>query len=124
MTYALLISTPQTWLSLHQPPHRPFRLRPSMIMMLHRLGTEDAQPDAHPGTYRDIAVHVKGTGPDGGTFHPPAYKDVPGLVEEMCDSLNEGWRTGGQRAAPSLTAQVGLTATKPNVFTCQMLTAS
>ena len=85
-----------------------------MIMLLHRLGTEDTQPEACPGAYRDIAVHVKGTGPNGGTFRPPDHKEVPGLIEEMCDSLNEGWRNGGREAAASLTAQVPCMAESVN----------
>lgn len=57
---------------------RPFRLRASMVLDLHRIALEGLS--AYAGNYRPSDVEI------GASKHvPPAAHLVPGLIEEMCD---------------------------------------
>ena len=59
---------------------RPFRLRPSIILDLHRIALEGLSPYA--GNFRPGGVSI------GKSKHtPPAAHLVPGLIEEMCDHV-------------------------------------
>jgi Fic family protein len=59
---------------------RPFRLRTSIILDLHRIALDGLSPYA--GNFRPGAVEI------GQSKHgPPAAHLVPGLVEEMCDHV-------------------------------------
>ncbi|HEX8401453.1 MAG TPA: Fic family protein [Allosphingosinicella sp.] len=59
---------------------RPFRLRPSIILDLHRIALDSLSPYA--GNYRPGGVSI------GKSKHtPPAAHLVPGLIEEMCDHV-------------------------------------
>ena len=63
---------------------RRFRLRPSMIMQLHASALEGLSSFA--GRYRPAGVSI------GGSKHqPPDGFQVPGLVEELCDYVNDNW---------------------------------
>ncbi len=63
-------------------PERPFKLRPSAILELNRIALEGLSRDA--GRYRPSDVEIKGS-----KHKPvPAFR-VPGLVEELCDYVNE-----------------------------------
>ena len=39
-----------------------------------------------PGAYRQTAIKIKGS-----THKPPPWSDVPTLVDEMCEYVNENW---------------------------------
>lgn len=59
---------------------RPFRLRPSIILDLHRIALDGLSPYA--GNFRPGGVSI------GKSKHtPPAAHLVPGLIEEMCDHV-------------------------------------
>lgn len=65
-------------------PERPFKLRPSAILQLNRIALEGLSRDA--GRYRPSEVKITGS-----KHQPaPAFR-VPGLVEELCDYVNEKW---------------------------------
>jgi len=65
-------------------PERPFRLRPSAILELNRIALDGISRDA--GRYRPSDVEIKGS-----KHRPvPAFR-VPGLVEELCDYVNDHW---------------------------------
>ena len=65
-----------------QQPERPFRLRLSMILDLHRIALEGIS--SYAGNFRPAGVRI------GGSKHqpPPSYL-VPALIEDMCDYVNE-----------------------------------
>lgn len=63
---------------------RKFRLRPSIILQLHRAALEGLS--SHAGNWRPAGVTIKGSKHEP----PPAYL-VPELVEDMCDYVNEHW---------------------------------
>lgn len=75
-----VIEQVEYWLN----PERPFRLRPSAILNLHRKALEGITSFA--GVWRPAAIEI------GGSKHtpPPAYR-VPELIEQMCDYVNENW---------------------------------
>lgn len=59
---------------------RPFRLRPSIILELHRLALDGLS--AYAGNYRPSGIEI------GLSKHvPPGAHLVPGLIEEMCDHV-------------------------------------
>jgi len=63
---------------------RAFRLRASMILELHRIALEGL--DRYAGNFRPGDVSI------GKSKHqPPAAHLVPGLVEELCDYVNEAF---------------------------------
>jgi Fic family protein len=61
-----------------------FRLRPSLIMGLHREALEGINRFA--GAYRPGAVSITKS-----KHSPPPRFRVPELVEDMCDYVNENW---------------------------------
>lgn len=63
---------------------RPFKLRVSIILSLHRRALEGLS--AYAGTTRpgDVSIGKSKHAP------PPAHR-VPELLEEMCDYVNEKW---------------------------------
>jgi len=63
---------------------RKFRLRPSIILQLHRAALDGLS--SHAGNWRPAGVTIKGSKHEP----PPAYM-VPELVEDMCDYVNEKW---------------------------------
>jgi Fic family protein len=65
-------------------PDRPFKLRPSHIQELNRIALEGIS--ALAGVYRPAGIGIKGS-----THKPVGAHLVPGLVEEMCDYVNEHW---------------------------------
>jgi len=67
-------------------PTRPFRLRPSILLHLHRVALEGLSSFA--GNYRPAGVTI------GGSRHtPPGAHLVPELVENLCDYVNDQWNT-------------------------------
>ncbi len=61
-----------------------FRLCPSTFISFHRIAIQNIYTCA--GNYRTQKIGI------GGTDHqPPPWQEVPQLVEEMCDYVNEHW---------------------------------
>lgn len=65
-------------------PERPFKLRPSAILTLNRLALDGLS--RYAGNFRpsDVEIH-------GSKHRPPPAHLVPGLVEELCDYVNDNW---------------------------------
>ncbi len=62
----------------------PFKFLPSMLVELNALAVEGLEPV--PGAYRTGPVFI------GSSKHiPPDWRDVPVLVEAMCDYVNRLW---------------------------------
>lgn len=73
-------------LALSALERRNFKLRPSHILTLHRSALEGLSSFA--GVFRPGSVQI------GESEHqPPAAHLVPGLIEEMCDFINDRWGT-------------------------------
>jgi len=65
-------------------PERPFKLRPSHLLTLHRAALQGISPLA--GVWRPGAVKISGSG----HARPDAW-EVPERVEELCDYVNDMW---------------------------------
>jgi Fic family protein len=65
-------------------PERPFKLRPSAILSLHRRALEGISSFA--GVFRPGGIEIKGS-----MHTPPGAHLVPELVEQLCDYLNDNW---------------------------------
>ena len=61
-----------------------FKLRPSMILELNRLAIAEIHELA--GVYRPFPIEITKS-----PHQPPPARDVPRLMEEMCDYVNENW---------------------------------
>lgn len=66
-------------------PDRPFKLRPSHILTLHRAALENIS--AYAGNYRPGSVEINGS-----QHVPLGAHLVPELIEEMCDYVNDHWQ--------------------------------
>jgi len=63
---------------------RPFKLRPSMVLQLHRVALEGISSFA--GNYRPSSVEINGSD------HEPINAHlVPEYLEELCDYVNDHW---------------------------------
>jgi Fic family protein len=63
-----------------------FKLRSSLILSLHRQALEGISPLA--GTFRPAGVGIQGS------KHSPAGAHlVPELIEDMCDYINDRWKS-------------------------------
>jgi Fic family protein len=77
-------------------PERTFKLRPSMLLGLQRTALEGLS--SYAGTWRPADVRI------GESAHtPPQAHLVPGLIEDMCDYVNDNFAT---RTAVHLAAYV------------------
>lgn len=75
---------------------RPFRMRPSLILGLHRTAMNGVHPQA--GTFRNTRVEI------GGSRHAPPHESlVPAKVEDLCEWVNRNWSV---RSALDLCAYV------------------
>lgn len=65
-------------------PERPFKLRPSHLLHLHRSALDGIS--SYAGNFRPAGIEI------GKSKHepPPAHR-VPELIEELCDYVNEKW---------------------------------
>jgi Fic family protein len=63
-----------------------FRLRPSTIGKLNQRAVEGLVPS--PGATRTDDIDIMGS-----SHVPPVWSEVTGLLEEMCDYVNQHWRT-------------------------------
>lgn len=73
-----------------------FKLRPSAIGRLNKCAVEGLVPS--PGAPRTDEIDIFGS-----NHQPPAWADVPGLLEELCDYVNDHW---ANRSALHLSAYV------------------
>jgi Fic family protein len=65
-------------------PDRPFKLRPSHLLHLHRAALDGIT--AYAGNWRPAGIEI------GDSQHkPPAAFEVPERIEELCDYVNEKW---------------------------------
>lgn len=64
---------------------RPFRLRSSLVLQLHKAALDGLHPLA--GTWRNTPVKIGGSG-----HQPPAEAFVSEEVELMCSYVNDHWR--------------------------------
>lgn len=74
------------WVEAFTAGDRPFRLRPSLILGLHR--TAMAGITHLSGTWRNGPITISGS-----SHVPPAAHLVPELVEDLCDRVNDEWQT-------------------------------
>lgn len=75
---------------------RPFKLRPSMILGLHRTAMQSVHPQA--GTFRNAPVEI------GGSKHNPPHESlVAAKVEDLCEWVNRNW---ADRSAIELCAYI------------------
>lgn len=64
-----------------------FKLRPSVVLELHRKAMEGLS--GYAGIWRPADVEIAAS-----SHAPPLAASVPSLVEEMCDYVNDNWQTG------------------------------
>jgi Fic family protein len=62
----------------------PFKLRPSILLSLNRFALDGINRFA--GNYRPSGIDIIGS-----QHQPPAASAVPGLVEELCDYVNDNF---------------------------------
>lgn len=74
------------WVETFADGQRPFRLRLSMILSLHRTAMDGVKGLA--GTFRTTIVTIHGS-----KHQPPPPYLVPELVEDMCEEVNQKWLT-------------------------------
>lgn len=66
-------------------PDRPFRFRPSQLLHLHRVTLEGIS--LYAGNWRPANIEI------GGSQHRPiGAHQVPEMVEDLCDYVNENWK--------------------------------
>lgn len=63
---------------------RPFKLRPSTILGLHRLALEGISSFA--GNFRPAGIEIAGS-----AHQPVGAHLVPEKIEELCDYVNDNW---------------------------------
>jgi len=61
-----------------------FRLRTSTLLDLNRVAVDGLEPNA--GNFRSVDVEI-----DGSQHDPPSWRDVPRLVDDLCDYVNAAW---------------------------------
>ena len=65
-----------------------FKLTQGVILRLHQTALDGIHPLA--GTYRNSPVYIEKS-----NHFPPHQTDVPDLVAEMCDYVNDNWHMPG-----------------------------
>ena len=66
-------------------PERPFKLRPSHLLHLHRAALDGIS--SYAGNFRPAGIEI------GKSNHqPPPAHQVPELIEELCDYVNDKWK--------------------------------
>ncbi len=68
------------------PNAEPFKLRPSLLLMLNRAAVEGIEATA--GAFRTGRMEIFGS-----KHKPPIGAEVPELIEELCDYVNDRWST-------------------------------
>lgn len=77
-------------------PGRKFRLRPSLILQLHRAALDGLS--SYAGNFRPGGVDIQGS-----CHQPPGAHLVPELVEDLCEYVNSNWN---EKSALHLSAYV------------------
>lgn len=77
-------------------PERPFKLRPSHLLHLHRAALDGIS--SYAGNFRPAGIEI------GRSRHepPPAHR-VPELIEDLCEYVNDRW---AEKSALHLAAYV------------------
>jgi Fic family protein len=70
---------------LHVEDGRPFKLRPSVLLGLHRVALDGLS--AYAGNYRPAGIEIKGS-----VHKPVGAHLIPERIEDMCDYVNERWK--------------------------------
>jgi Fic family protein len=78
LLYDAVVERVEYWLD----PERPFRLRPSSILDLHRTTLDGIS--SYAGLYRPAGIEIKGS-----KHLPPGAHLVPSLIEDLCDYVND-----------------------------------
>ncbi len=66
--------------------HRSPALKPSLFLELHRVLMDRISP--YPGVFRPGPMSISKS-----EHVPPPASDVPRLIEELCDYVNDNWKT-------------------------------
>lgn len=66
-------------------PDRPFKLRPSHLLHLHRIALDGIS--AYAGNFRPAGIEIRGS-----KHQPVGAHQVPEKVEELCDYINDNWK--------------------------------
>lgn len=66
-------------------PERPFKLRPSHLLHLHRIALDGISSYAR--NFRPAAIEIAGS-----QHRPVGAHLVPEKVEELCDYINDNWK--------------------------------
>jgi Fic family protein len=77
-----VIELVEQWLQ----PDRPFKLRPSTLLQLHRIVLDGIS--AYAGNFRPAGIAIEGS-----QHEPVGAHLVPEMVEELCDYVNDNWTT-------------------------------
>src|SRR5262245_43568125 len=64
----------------------PFKLRASVLLTLNRAAVEGIEATA--GAFRTGGMEIFGS-----KHQPPKGAEVPELIEELCDYVNDNWAT-------------------------------
>jgi Fic family protein len=67
-------------------PERPFKLRTSHLLHLHRIALDGIS--AYAGNFRPAGIEIRGS-----KHQPVGAHQVPEKVEELCDYINENWKS-------------------------------
>ena len=78
--------------SFIKEPERPFRLRSSMILNLHRAALDGLH--ALAGTWRNTPVKIHGS-----VHQPPDAPFVSEEIEHLCDYVNDNWSSNAVHLA-------------------------
>jgi Fic family protein len=73
-----------------------FRLRPSLLLQLNRIALDGL--NSYAGNYRPANIYITGS-----KHKPPSVDEVPVLVEDLCEYVNENF---DERSALHLAAYV------------------
>jgi Fic family protein len=65
-------------------PDRKFKMRPSYLLHLHRIALKGISTFA--GNWRPAGIEIQGS-----RHQPIGAHLVPGVIEEMCDYVNDNW---------------------------------
>lgn len=68
------------------PSAQPFKLRPSLLLALNRAAVEGIEATA--GAFRTGGMEIFGS-----KHQPPKGAEVPELIEDLCDYVNDNWQT-------------------------------
>ncbi len=65
-------------------PGARFRLKPSMILAIQAEALSGLSTAA--GQWRNVSMRIEGS-----KHEPPPHRDVPALIEDLCDYVNDNW---------------------------------